>query len=152
MAGGMAFSSLVGAAAAFVLSPLRRSARPEGGRLDLGPVALFDPTRSGAAGPREVTVVRTLDDGYMTRRVSERIAVIRDPSGPGGLAALSTTCTHLGCGVTFHPERNAFLCPCHGGVYAPDGTVLAGPPPRPLARLPLVVEGGRVALDVSRTA
>jgi quinol---cytochrome c reductase iron-sulfur subunit, bacillus type len=26
------------------------------------------------------------------------------------------------------------MCPCHGGVYYSDGTVAAGPPPKPLIR------------------
>jgi Rieske Fe-S protein len=29
-------------------------------------------------------------------------------------------------------KEKKFKCPCHGGVYAADGRVLAGPPPRPL--------------------
>ena len=28
-----------------------------------------------------------------------------------------------------------FKCPCHGGIYARDGQVVSGPPPRPLERL-----------------
>jgi hypothetical protein len=28
--------------------------------------------------------------------------------------------------------------------------VIGGPPPRPLARLPIVIEGGRVSLDLSK--
>ena len=39
-----------------------------------------------------------------------------------------------------------FLCPCHGGAFHRDGTVAAGPPPRPLPRLDVRVRGGRVEL------
>ena len=76
---------------------------------------------------------RTVEDGYMTRRVKERFAIVRDTGAAAGLVALSTTCSHLGCGVSWNAARNAFLCPCHGGVYGPEGAVLVGPPPKPLA-------------------
>ena len=76
--------------------------------------------------------------------------------------AVSAVCTHLGCTVRAEalsqPEEQTvggaplrlthrFLCPCHGGVYDATGRVLDGPPPRPLTRLPLLVEGGRLRLD-----
>ena len=112
----------------------------------------FAPTRDGQAGPQEIVITRTLVDGYMTRRVKERVAVVADPHAAAGLAVLSTTCTHLGCGVSWSAERKAFLCPCHGGVYAPDGTVIGGPPPHALARLPFVVEAGRLSLDTAQMA
>jgi Rieske Fe-S protein len=146
-AGAAAFASVAGAALAFALSPLVR--RPAGARtaLDLGAVKDFDAVASGGAGAAEVVVERKVVDGYMTRKVKERLAVVKDASSPSGLAAVSTTCTHLGCGVAWNAERKAFLCPCHGGVYGADGRVIAGPPPRPLARAPLVIEGGRVTAD-----
>jgi Rieske Fe-S protein len=84
--------------------------------------------------------------GRADRRTGVPTSRLRAASG---LAALATTCSHLGCGVSWDHARKAFLCPCHGGVYGPDGAVLAGPPPRPLLRLPLVVDGGRVRLDAS---
>jgi len=39
-----------------------------------------------------------------------------------------------------------FMCPCHGGVYYDDGTVAAGPPPRPLFRYDVRVENGEVQM------
>ena len=146
----VAAASSVGAAAlAFVLGPLRRGAAREPVLLDLGPAAAFEALRAGTSGPEEVLVERTIEDGYMTRRVKERFAIVRDTGAASGLVALSTTCSHLGCGVSWNAARNAFLCPCHGGVYGPSGAVLAGPPPKPLARLPLAVSGGRVQLDAA---
>ena len=143
-----AASSVAGAALAFVLGPLRRAATtPE--LLDLGPASAFEALRAGTSGPEEIVVERTVEDGYMTRRVRERFAVIPDAKAASGLAALGTTCSHLGCGVSWNAARRAFLCPCHGGVYGPGGEVLAGPPPKPLRRLPLVVAGGRLQLDAA---
>jgi Rieske Fe-S protein len=145
-------AGLGGPLAALALAPLRKSKNEEAPRADLGPLEQFTSTAQGKAGPQEVVFPVTLADGYMSRRAKERVYVIADPAGPSGLAILDTTCTHLGCGVSWNSDRSAFLCPCHGGVYAPDGRVIGGPPPRPLARLPFSVEGGRVSLDLSRLA
>lgn len=46
--------------------------------------------------------------------------------------ALSTTCTHLGCTVYWQQDKNRFYCPCHQGVFNPDGEVVSGPPPKKL--------------------
>lgn len=64
----------------------------------------------------------------------------------GGLVALSAVCTHLGCVVQWEKDKQAFLCPCHAGRFSADGSVIAGPPPKPLARLPLAVENGIVTV------
>lgn len=134
---------LLGALGNLFLSPLRRRPKAEGVRADLGPLSTFE----GAKEPLEVFYERTVEDGYLTRRVRDHAYVTVSPTG---LVALSPTCSHLGCGVSWSTERKAFLCPCHGGVYGADGAVLAGPPPKPLERLPLVVEAGRVSLDLSK--
>ncbi|OLP20461.1 cytochrome b6-f complex iron-sulfur subunit 1 [Leptolyngbya sp. 'hensonii'] len=41
-------------------------------------------------------------------------------------------CTHLGCTFPWNPMDQQFQCPCHGSLYAPDGTVVRGPAPLPL--------------------
>ncbi|MGH7495340.1 MAG: ubiquinol-cytochrome c reductase iron-sulfur subunit [bacterium] len=64
----------------------------------------------------------------------------------GELIAFSAVCTHLGCTVAFLPEDEVFECPCHGGEYDLDGNVLDGPPPKPLPRLKVRVEGGKVLI------
>src|SRR3954471_20366169 len=51
--------------------------------------------------------------------------------------AFAVNCTHLGCPVRWLPNAGLFLCPCHGGVYNGDGSVAAGPPPRPPPPHPL---------------
>ena len=57
----------------------------------------------------------------------------------GETIALSAVCTHLGCIVQWTKETQPFLCPCHAGQFAADGTVLSGPPPKPLAKIPVSV-------------
>jgi cytochrome b6-f complex iron-sulfur subunit len=57
---------------------------------------------------------------------------------PDGLHAFSQSCTHLGCPVLFDAAHSRFDCPCHAGFFdAKDGSVLAGPPQRPLRRVRL---------------
>jgi Rieske Fe-S protein len=60
----------------------------------------------------------------------------------GTPVALSDQCTHRGCAVAWQDADNKFVCPCHGGTYDRTGTVLGGPPPRPLPRLQTKVEAG----------
>ncbi|HTS70761.1 MAG TPA: Rieske 2Fe-2S domain-containing protein [Terriglobia bacterium] len=57
-----------------------------------------------------------------------RICMVREGDK---LAAISTTCTHLGCIVS--SSETGFSCPCHGSHYDQDGNVTAGPAPKHLA-------------------
>jgi cytochrome b6-f complex iron-sulfur subunit len=59
---------------------------------------------------------------------TQRICVVREG---GQMAAISTTCTHLGCIVGL--SDTGFACPCHGSRFDADGNVTGGPAPKPLA-------------------
>lgn len=51
--------------------------------------------------------------------------------------ALKAQCTHQGCVVpTFGTP-----CPCHGSVYAINGTVISGPAPSALTQYPITFDG-----------
>lgn len=63
--------------------------------------------------------------------------------------AFAVNCTHLGCPVRWLPSAGLFMCPCHGGVYYKDGTVAAGPPPKPLPQYPVRVRKGQVEILTS---
>jgi Rieske Fe-S protein len=58
-----------------------------------------------------------------------------------GVVARSLLCSHFGCIVAWHEEKQAYLCPCHEGVYDANGAVVAGPPPKGLAEVPVAVHG-----------
>ena len=64
----------------------------------------------------------------------------------GRFVAYAINCTHLGCPVRWLQDAELFMCPCHGGVYYKDGTVAAGPPPRPLVEYPVRVNAGQVEI------
>jgi nitrite reductase/ring-hydroxylating ferredoxin subunit len=70
----------------------------------------------------------------------------------GTFLAFSRLCTHAACPTFYRPEERVFACPCHGGVFsAIDGSVLAGPPPKPLPRVQLELRGqDLVAIGVSQ--
>jgi len=59
-------------------------------------------------------------------------------------SVMSNVCTHLGCRVRWIPEQGEFFCPCHNGVFAKDGSVVDGPPPRPLDKFEYKVEDGAI--------
>jgi len=59
---------------------------------------------------------------------------------PDDPVALLSTCSHLGCTVSWNAGDERFHCPCHGGTYDASGAVVAGPPPRPLTRLEVKIE------------
>jgi menaquinol-cytochrome c reductase iron-sulfur subunit len=60
--------------------------------------------------------------------------------------AFSVNCTHMGCPVRWLADADLFMCPCHGGVYYNDGTVAAGPPPKPLIRYDVRTVNGQVEI------
>jgi Rieske Fe-S protein len=59
----------------------------------------------------------------------------------GSLWAFVGVCTHLDCNVTYLPDQKKFYCACHEGWYDEFGKNIDGPPPTPLRRLSLVIEG-----------
>jgi Rieske Fe-S protein len=59
--------------------------------------------------------------------------------------AFSRLCTHTACPVFYRAADNVLACPCHGGAFsAADGSVLAGPPPKPLPRITLEQRGNEL--------
>lgn len=70
----------------------------------------------------------------------------------GTLLAYSQACTHLSCAVVPQVKEQRLHCPCHEGYFdLHSGRPIAGPPPRPLARI-LVEErrGGIYATGIER--
>ena len=67
----------------------------------------------------------------------------------GGVIAYSAVCTHTGCDVTNWDADNLLMaCPCHESkfdVYN-SANVVGGPAPRPLAILPLSLDGDAIVI------
>jgi Rieske Fe-S protein len=81
------------------------------GEIPVGGVKLFQYPAPG----NQCIMVRTAEDSYV---------------------AYSQKCTHLSCAVYYSPAQDRLECPCHQGYFSiRDGSVLQGPPTRPLPRV-----------------
>jgi cytochrome b6-f complex iron-sulfur subunit len=69
----------------------------------------------------------------------------------GGIIAISTTCTHLGCTPNWLTAENKFKCPCHGSGYYMNGVNFEGPTPRPLERYRIYVDPADGLVWVDKT-
>ncbi len=67
-----------------------------------------------------------------------------------GFKVYSGICPHLGCLVKWEENKSRFYCPCHKGIFAPDGKVLSGPPPRPLDEYKVTIENELVFIEVEK--
>ena len=95
--------------------------------------------------PTPVTIRVAREDGY--NQVVSREVVFLIKSG-SEVTALSSTCTHLGCRVSWAADAKELRCPCHGGKFDAAGAVTDGPPPAPLARLQTKVDGDQVLVQL----
>jgi cytochrome b6-f complex iron-sulfur subunit len=55
----------------------------------------------------------------------------------------------MGCKVGWAAARDRFECPCHGSVYAPDGSVVNGPATQPLQSYPAQLGADGVVVQVA---
>jgi Rieske Fe-S protein len=100
----------------------------------------------GATGDKKLTIkINEIPEGGALLLPDDHLAVLRMNEE---VAALDLTCTHLGCIVRATPQ--GFLCPCHGSAFSYDGSVIKGPAPRGLLRLPLKRSGKTVVVFLSR--
>jgi Rieske Fe-S protein len=95
--------------------------------------------------PKSVTIRVAREDGY--NQVVDRRTVFLVKTGDS-VTALDSTCTHLGCRVSWDSATKELKCPCHGGVYDASGAVKAGPPPSPLATIATRVEGNQILVQL----
>jgi Rieske Fe-S protein len=96
--------------------------------------------------PVPVTLRVARSDGYS--QVVDRTVVYLVRTGEQNVRALHSTCTHLGCRTSYDRQAKLILCPCHGGVFDPQGNVVSGPPPSPLPTLETRIENGQVLVQV----
>ena len=65
------------------------------------------------------------------------------------IVVFSRECTDLACPLNYDVGSACYFCPCHGGIFAQDGTVMAGPPPRPMRRYAARVRDGVLEIDLA---
>jgi Rieske Fe-S protein len=73
---------------------------------------------------------------YVLRRNENEVRVFSD------------ICTHLGCRVTWQPDQEHYISPCHDGHFDIVGNVVNGPPPRPLDEFTTRVEAGNLLVQL----
>jgi menaquinol-cytochrome c reductase iron-sulfur subunit len=141
----VAAAALIGALAGipvlgFVLAPLVRPARPQWRQ-----VGLVDSFQIGQTVKVDFSDPSPLPWSGITAKTAAWLRRV----GESEFIAFSINCRHLGCPVRWVDGPKLFMCPCHGGVYYEDGSVAAGPPPEPLARYVVRVNGGQVEIQSS---
>ena len=68
--------------------------------------------------------------------------------GTEGFYALSAVCSHLGCLTVWKQESGTIACPCHGSTFQRDGSIIAGPAPKPLLWLKMwLTDDGELMVD-----
>jgi len=121
--------------------------------------SIFDPMRRSPKGFNQggdtqssVADIEAIPTGQggVIKRGKQKLAVWKDMNGKPH--ALSASCTHLGCTVTWNNAERTWDCPCHGSMFSADGSVIHGPAVKPLAakKLPSMrirrrVRSGRTA-------
>jgi menaquinol-cytochrome c reductase iron-sulfur subunit len=90
-------------------------------------------------------VLRTIQieqvDGWRKAVSQKAVYVTKDTQGQ--LRVLTSVCPHLGCTVPWNTEKKQFVCPCHGGTFAMDGSRLSGPSLRGMDTLRTSSEDGQ---------
>ena len=90
--------------------------------------------------PKALDYTLTEKDGWQERHTTKGVWALKQADGQ--VTVYSPICPHLGCGFRWDQQDRLFKCPCHGSIFNIDGTVKAGPAPRPLDTLLSKVENG----------
>ncbi|WP_074035847.1 FAD-dependent oxidoreductase [Exiguobacterium profundum] len=65
------------------------------------------------------------DEGSLIDHEGDQVAAYRDKDGH--ISMVGSTCTHLGCTVSWNQAERSWDCPCHGSRFKPNGEVIEGP-------------------------
>jgi menaquinol-cytochrome c reductase iron-sulfur subunit len=127
-------------AAVYVLGPARRSDTSEQW------VALGAANKVQPGSPTLFKATVTRSTGWVS--TSEEVAVYVVTEDGRTFTGLSNVCTHLGCRVRWVGDQDRFFCPCHNATFDKGGSVLDGPPPKPLDTYELRVENGQIQVKL----
>ena len=101
--------------------------------------SVYDPMRKAPRkfnkGGDSQSIVHSLDDiepggGAVMNLGRGKIAIWKGDDGTPH--AVSASCTHKGCTVTWNNADRTWDCPCHGSIFSVDGGVIHGPAVEPL--------------------
>ena len=121
---------------AFLLSPALRKVEDDS-IIDLGPLEKYP-----LGIPTRFEFTRTKVNGWERTATNYGLYVVR--KNDGEVRVFSDICTHLGCRVTWHPDQEHYISPCHNGHFDILGKNVSGPPPRPLDEFTTKIENGNL--------
>ena len=73
------------------------------------------------------------DEGSVVQVNGRRAGAYRDIDG--SLHIVDTTCTHMGCELSWNSGDRTWDCPCHGSRFNIDGEVISGPAEKSLKKI-----------------
>lgn len=120
----------------FLLSP-SLNAEEDSDSIDLGPLENYP-----VGSPTRFEFTRTKVNGWERTSVNYGLFVVRKSESE--VRVFSDICTHLGCRVSWHPDQEHYISPCHDGHFDLLGNVISGPPPRPLDEFVTRIEDGNL--------
>jgi len=116
------------------------------------PNVLFEPPQVYKAGKLEDYEFDKPDERFKVEKKCWIIKLHKDWNGKPQLAALDTTCTHLGCTPNVLFSESKIKCPCHGSGFRFNGINFEGPTPRPLERYKVSIDpvDGQIVVDKTK--
>lgn len=125
----------------YLLTPaLRKSEKI--GWIDLGPREKYPV----GVTPSFFDFTLTSVNGWEKTALNYGVFVVRQDEKT--VRVLSNVCTHLGCRVTWHPNFEHYVSPCHDGHFDLLGKNISGPPPRPLDEFTTRIENGNLFIQL----
>jgi Rieske Fe-S protein len=116
----------------------------------LYPVIRFmNPPAVPEASVNEVVAGKTQEfkpnSGRIVKFGNRPVLLVR--SGDAEWKAFSAVCTHLNCTVQYQEQTRQIWCACHNGLYDLNGSVVSGPPPKPLEEYAVRLRGEEVVIS-----
>ena len=120
----------------YLLSPSLR-AEEDSDSIALGPLENYP-----IGVPTRFDFTRTKVNGWERTGLSYGVFVVRQTEKD--VRVFSDICTHLACRVSWHPDAQHYISPCHDGHFDIVGNNISGPPPRPLDEFVTKIENGNL--------
>jgi Rieske Fe-S protein len=99
--------------------------------------------------PTLFTFTRTKQIGWERTANSYGVYVVK--KSDDNLETFSNVCTHLSCRVSWKEDLNEYVCPCHDGHFAKDGSSISGPQPRGLDSYKHKIEDGTLMVRIQES-
>lgn len=125
---------------AYLLSP-SLEAEENTDSINLGPLDKYP-----VGVPTRFDFTLTKVNGWERTATNYGLYVLRKKESE--VRVFSDICTHLGCRVTWHPDQEHYISPCHDGHFDIVGNVISGPPPRPLDEFITRIEAGNLLIQL----